>query len=255
MLTEVFLNNFIVLNLFFIWAWIKDDLGVIDIYWGVGFSVICVSAYLKMSAPNVAHAILMGMVLAWSVRLAGYLFIRWMGHDKEDPRYTAMRKEWKGPQFFNAYYRVFLLQFVLMAIIVIPEYQFFQNISAQLSVLKDIGVAIFAFGLIWETIADWSLYLFKRNPANKGKRYTKGVWKYSRHPNYFGEITLWWGLYLYCVENVPWWSFIGPLMITFFILKVSGIPMLNIEERYSNDPAVAEYQRKTNLFFPWFPKK
>jgi steroid 5-alpha reductase family enzyme len=255
MLSDVLMANFIALNLFYIWSMFKSDLGIIDIFWGFGFGVIAVNAYFYMTYPNMTHVVLTAMVGAWSARLASYLFVRWLTHEGEDARYTKLRSAWKGPFFLNAYFRVFLIQFVMMFLVALPVYLFYGQIDSQFSLIKDLGVFIFIIGLLIETIADWSLYSFKRKPENKGKRYMGGVYRYSRHPNYFGEVLLWWGLYIYCVEDIPWWGVIGPLLITFLILKFSGIPMQTTDQTYSDDLEVAEYKKRTNLFFPWFPKK
>jgi steroid 5-alpha reductase family enzyme len=120
--------------------------------------------------------------------------------------------------------------------------------------LDVIGVCIWLFGFLFEAIGDFQLLRFKRDPANRGKIMTSGVWCYSRHPNYFGEVTLWWGIFLICI-SVPgsWWTIVGPLTITYLILQVSGTPML--ERRYADNPEYAEYIRRTSSFFPFRPKK
>jgi steroid 5-alpha reductase family enzyme len=146
------------------------------------------------------------------------------------------------------------LQGTLLVIVAIPI--IFANTSAESSwtILDGIGLSVWLFGVLFESVGDWQLLTFMRNPANKGKLMTTGFWRYTRHPNYFGEVTLWWGVWLIvCAIPNGWMTLVGPLTITFLILKVSGIPML--EAHYAGRADFEAYKQRTSAFFPLPPRE
>lgn len=245
---------FIFLNLFFIWAVVRNDLSVIDIYWSLGFFFVSLTSFYTLDQKTLFHFIFLVMISLWSLRLSGYLAWRLLSHGKEDPRYTEMRKNWKGNVWVTAYYRVYLVQFALMALISTPLYFYLAGTNESLFKLNHfVGMTLFVYGYIFQVWGDFGLAKFKSDPANKGKVYTQGAWKYSQHPNYFGESSIWIGLFCFAMNVSPWWTVISPITITFLLLKVSGIPLLKRSEKYAKNLEYQSYKQKTSLFVPWFP--
>ena len=147
-----------------------------------------------------------------------------------------------------------MLQGAVVLVVASPALAVAANPGTGTGFLDTIGFGIWAVGMFFESVGDWQLLRFKKNPGNKGKIITIGLWRYTRHPNYFGECTLWWGVYLAALgSGAAWWTIASPLTINFLLLFVSGIPML--ERKYEGDPEFEEYRRKTSPLFPWFPKR
>ena len=191
-------------------------------------------------------------VSVWALRLCVYLTWRnWGPH--EDSRYVEIRNNNQPHFWLKSVYIVFGLQAILAWVISVSLHAAI-TATSPLNVLVYTGLALFVFGLIWETLADLQLSRFKANLAKKGKVLDSGVWRYSRHPNYFGECCVWWAFYLFALASGAWWAVISPILMTLLLLKVSGVSLLEstiVERR----PAYAEYIRSTNAFLPWFPKK
>ncbi|MEM6640494.1 MAG: DUF1295 domain-containing protein [Pseudomonadota bacterium] len=229
---------------------IKNDVSIVDSIWSL-FFLVGVVAY-SMAGPGSERAWLtIGLVALWAVRLSGYITWRNWG-EGEDYRYVAMREK-NGPAFrYTSLVRVFLLQAVIAWVVSLPLLGVALS-TAPLGPVDALGVAMFSIGLFFEAVGDWQLSRFKANPDNKGKVMDRGLWRYTRHPNYFGDFTLWWGLYLLALGAGAWWAFPGPLIMSFFLLKVSGVAMLekDIGERR---PKYADYIERTNAFFPGPPK-
>jgi len=226
---------------------------VADIAWGGGFVVAVITAYLVGSTDNVRGILLLVLVMIWGVRLMVHICIRNSGKP-EDARYKAWRDEWGNSFLIRTFFQVFLLQGFLLLVVSLPVTWAITHRSGQLNGLDMAGVCIWLIGFIFESVGDFQLLRFKKDPANKGRIMQSGLWHYTRHPNYFGEVTLWWGIFLICL-SVPgsWWTIIGPLTITYLILKVSGTPML--ERRYADKPEYAAYISRTSSFFPLPPKE
>jgi steroid 5-alpha reductase family enzyme len=238
---------------------------IVDIFWGTGFVIIVwlvkialTDTFLMISAYETAMSVwrgwlLAGLVTIWGLRLSIYIFIR--NHGKpEDFRYAAWRQE-NGPRWWwISLFKVFLLQGVLLWIISAPlvagQYPHFGHTPGIFDIL---GILIWAFGFYFEAAGDWQLAQFKKNPENKGKLMTTGVWKYTRHPNYFGDAAQWWGFYLIALSGGAWWTIFSPIIMTLLLIKVSGVAML--EKTMSQRPGFEEYARRTNAFFPWLPRK
>jgi steroid 5-alpha reductase family enzyme len=249
---EATIAAFIFINLMFLWSYLDKNLSHIDIGWGLMFVVIAIASFSSQSYVESHHRIYLYLVSIWGIRLSAYLLKRNIGKP-EDIRYTEMRKGWKGNHYFNAYYRVFLLQMALALLIMIPIYPLAITYNFTFGPVFYLGLALWGVGFLFEALGDHQKSKFKQNSENRGKICKVGLWKYTRHPNYFGEVTLWWGFWISMMPQVPLWTIIGPLLISFLILKVSGIPML--EESKKNDPEFQVYMKETNAFFPWFPKK
>jgi steroid 5-alpha reductase family enzyme len=193
------------------------------------------------------------MVTVWGLRLALHIGFRNWGKP-EDFRYAKWREENDARWWWVSFFKVFLLQGLLMwiisASILAAQTSSFPAILTPLDLL---GLLLWAFGLLFETIADLQLSLFKLNATNRGKLLTTGLWKFSRHPNYFGEAVVWWGIYIVALAAGAWWTIFSPILMTWLLLRVSGVAMLERTMRLK--PGFEEYMRKTSAFFPWFPKR
>jgi steroid 5-alpha reductase family enzyme len=192
------------------------------------------------------------LLSVWALRLCLYLTWRnWGPH--EDHRYAAIRKNNQPHFWFSSLYIVFGLQALLAWIISMPLFGAIES-NIAFNYLDVLGIVLFAIGFIWEVTADWQLSVFKAEPHNHGKVLDTGVWRYCRHPNYFGECCVWWGFYLIALAAGAWWSIVAPLLMTLLLLKVSGVALLekDIAERR---PAYLVYIKSTNAFIPWLPKR
>jgi steroid 5-alpha reductase family enzyme len=253
---KIFFAQSIVIFLYavawFIIALIKNRNDVADIAWGGGFICAALTAFLIKGETGARATLVFLLVIIWGLRLMVHISIRNRGKP-EDHRYKAWREEWGDSFLVRTFLQVFLLQGFLLLVISLPVTLVITRGGPPLGILDVIGFCIWLLGFSFETVGDFQLLQFKSNPANKGKIITTGLWYYTRHPNYFGEVTLWWGIFLICL-SVPgsYWAIIGPLTITYLILKVSGTPML--EKRFVDNPKYAEYIKQTSSFFPMPPK-
>lgn len=239
---------FAYMSLWFIVSLIKKRNDVADVAWGLGFVLMAWVSFYFLETSNIRGVLVVILVSIWGLRLAWHIYTRNKGK-AEDYRYLAWRKEWGKWFYIRSYLQVYLLQGVLLFTIVFPVLVINKNLGSTLGVLDFVGVAVWLFGFYFESVGDLQLSSFMKNSANKGKLMQSGLWAYTRHPNYFGEVTQWWGIWL-IAALVPGgiFSVIGPLVITFLILKVSGIPML--EKKMAEHPDFAEYKRKTSMFIP-----
>ena len=194
------------------------------------------------------------LVTLWGLRLSLHILIRNWGQP-EDYRYANWRREAGNAWWWRSYFKVFLLQGVILWIVSMPLLagQISEN-PAQLTILDFMGILIWAIGFFFEAVGDWQLSRFKANPANKGKLLTSGVWRFTRHPNYFGDAAQWWGFYLIALAGGGYWTIFSPLLMTWLIIKVSGVAMLERALKESK-PAYEEYIDSTNAFIPWMPRK
>lgn len=244
---------FVYMNLWFVFSLIKKRNDVADIAWGLGFILMAWSAYL-LSGNVGERGLLVGILVSvWGMRLAWHIYARNKGK-AEDYRYLAWRKQWGKWFYIYSYLKVYLLQGALLYIIILPVLVINKNVGPALGWLDIAGAAIWLFGFYFEVVGDAQLSGFIKNPANKGKLMQSGLWAYTRHPNYFGEVTLWWGIWLIAL-SVPGGllSAIGPITITFLILKVSGIPLL--EQKMAENPEFESYKNRVSMFIPLPPKK
>lgn len=232
----------------FLVALLKKDNSVVDIFWGPGF--ILVSIYSLLNGGDIdLHKLLMNfLVLLWGLRLGFYVYFRNRGRG-EDFRYKSWRETWK---YFalRSFFQIFMLQGLFMLIISLPIYYVNFSSAISIDIYDYIGIVIFIIGFFFETMGDYQLARFKKDPENKGKLITAGLWKITRHPNYFGEALIWWGLALFAL-NYPggWKTLISPIMITWLLRFVSGVPML--EKKYAGRPDWEEYRKKTAPFVPF----
>ncbi len=240
---------FIYMSGWFVVSLVKKRNDVADVAWGLGFVLLSCSSFLLGAAHGLRGLFACALVSVWGLRLAWHIHARNKGKT-EDYRYQQWRNEWGSWFYLRSYLQVYLLQGALLFLIVLPVLVMNQNVGSALTLLDGIGIAVWLLGFLFESVGDAQLAKFLKNPANKGKLMQSGLWAYTRHPNYFGEVTQWWGIWL-LVLSVPngWLTVIGPMTITFLILKVSGIPLL--EKKMAEHPEFAEYKRKVSMFFPW----
>jgi steroid 5-alpha reductase family enzyme len=232
----------------------RKDASVVDPLWGMGFVVAAASYTVLLDGDWRRQALALAMVCVWGLRLSGYLLWRNRGRG-EDPRYTAMRAKRPSSFWWYSYFQVFLLQALLLWLVAAPIAGAMAGRPALgLGPLDYAGVAVWLFGLGWEVAGDAQLARFKRDPNNKGKVMQTGAWRYTRHPNYFGEAVLWWGVWLVAAGAHGYWSAYGPVLITLLLLRVSGVTLLekNLKE---SKPGYAEYVARTSAFVPWPPKR
>ena len=241
------------MNVMFVIAQIKKDNSIVDIGWGLGFLAVTIGLVFTTGLQSQVHLVFLFMIMLWSLRLARYIFKRNLGTG-EDYRYAAWREEWGKNVVWRAYLQVFMLQGVIMWIVLSPSYAVFSNPNTEFGALQCFGVFLWIIGFYFESVGDSQMMRFKAKEGNKGKLMNQGLWKYTRHPNYFGEALLWCGFGVYSFTAETWWlSLIGPAVITFFLLKVSGVAML--ERKYDGNSKYDEYKRITSSFIPWFSKK
>lgn len=236
-------------SIFFIVAQWMNNNSIVDIGWGLGF--VLLSWVMFLNNPNPDRLIIPIMVSIWGLRLSYHIFIRNFGKP-EDFRYVDMRKSWGEHQRVSAFFKVFMLQGFLQFLVAMTIITYGNQIKNTTLVI--IGILLFVFGLAFESIGDKQLKDFKANPINKGKIIQSGLWQYTRHPNYFGEATLWWGIFLVGIgTGAPFHSIIGPLTITVLVRFVSGVPLL--ENKYKDRPDFIEYKKKTPVFIPFIGKR
>ena len=246
--------------MFALWAYCVRirDVSVIDSFWPFGMVLLAGTSFAIVGGTGTRFAVLFGLTAIWGLRLAIHLFTRWQAHGV-DPRYAAILgrlMEKRGWSFAKAsFLQVFLMQYVLLFIVCLPAQLGQLDGSPELGLRAWAGVALALIGILFETIGDAQLTAFRNNPASAGKVLDTGLWRYTRHPNYFGDVCAWWGIWLVAAEGVLGYaSIIGPLLITFLLTRVSGVPML--EHRLKkNRPGYEEYLRRTSSFFPLPPKK
>ncbi|MBM4383972.1 MAG: DUF1295 domain-containing protein [Deltaproteobacteria bacterium] len=227
---------------------------IVDIWWGPGIALGGCVAWLSAGAAHPRGVLLVALCALWALRLGGYLGWRNTGHG-EDPRYQAMRRYW-GKRFpLISLATVFTFQGVLQWIVSLPvQVGAAAPGGAALGALDALGALVFAFGLAFESIGDAQLASFKADPANRGRVMDRGLWRYTRHPNYFGDAVAHWGLFLVALSTPHGWlTALSPALMTFLLLRVSGVALLerSIGKRR---PEYAEYQRRTSAFFPLPPK-
>jgi steroid 5-alpha reductase family enzyme len=227
------------------------DASVIDPVWPLGFVAVAITAFVAGDGDEGRRLLILVLVGLWGLRLSGYLMWRNAGKG-EDFRYAAMREK-RGPSFWIiSLVTIFVLQGVLMWVVSLPV-QLAAVPDRGLGWLAAAGGAAWAIGFAFESIGDWQLARFKADPSNTGKVLDSGLWRYTRHPNYFGDFCIWWGLYLVAVAGGGWWAVAGPLLMSVLLMRVSGVTLLekDISERR---PAYRDYVQRTNAFFPGPPR-
>jgi steroid 5-alpha reductase family enzyme len=232
---------------------IVKDASIVDSFWGLGFVVLAWFYHFKITdSQNFRSLVLCIMTTLWGVRLALHIYVRNRGNG-EDYRYQEMREEHDKNFWWISYFRVFILQGFLLWIIAVPLLIGQTDTENNLQLFDYLGIMFWLIGFLCEAVGDWQLVQFKKNPMNTGKVMDKGLWKYTRHPNYFGDTLLWWGYFLFTFSVEGYWTIFSPIIMTFLLMKVSGVALL--EQKLSETkPKYKEYTEKTSAFFPMIPK-
>ena len=246
----------ITMTVWFVLAILRKDNSIADIAWGLGFVLVAVVTFLRRGSLFLP-LLVTALVVVWGSRLAVHILVRNRKRG-EDPRYAEWRRKWGRSFFWRSYLQVFLLQGLFMLIISSPvilvnTHRWDRPPGGEGHGVWLAGFLLWCVGFLFEAFGDAQLARFKRDPGNRGKIMDKGLWRYSRHPNYFGESLMWWGIFLVALE-VPygWTTVVSPVLITFLLVRVSGVPML--ERKYTGNAEFQAYARRTSAFVPWVPK-
>ncbi len=252
-LKESIILIFAYFSVFFVVALIIKNNSIVDIGWGAGFVMVAWYSMVRGGNYTEIGVLTTVLVTVWGLRLF-YHIIKRNWKKPEDFRYAAWRKEWGKWLVPRAFLQIFMLQGFFMAVIAYPVIAINATDKASFSLLAIIGALVWVKGFFFEAVGDWQLKQFIKNPANKGKIMKEGLWRYTRHPNYFGEATMWWGIFIIGIGTRSGiLGIISPLTITILLVFVSGVPML--EKKYADNSEFQEYARRTSKFIPWFPKK
>ncbi len=231
------------------------DASIVDIFWGFGFVVVAWATFLVADGPLERRLPLLLLVTIWGLRLSGHLAWRNIGKG-EDYRYQAMRRRHGSRFALVSLFTVFLLQGIILWIVSLPvQVGMVPTGPDTFLPAVVVGIGLWGVGLFFETVGDLQLARFKADPANDGKVMDRGLWRYTRHPNYFGDFLVWWGIYLAALGVLEvWWTIVGPLLMSFLLLRVSGVALLerSIGKRR---PGYEEYVRRTSAFFPRPPRE
>lgn len=233
---------------------IKQDASIVDIYWGPGFLVIALVGLFAGPALSARDVLVITLVGVWGLRLGTHLLRRNRGQP-EDRRYAAMRRHFNQRFWIVSLFTVFLLQAALMWLVSLPlQWAMLASYPPDLTTIDAAGAIVCVAGFFFEAVGDWQLARFKADPANAGAVMDRGLWRYTRHPNYFGDALFWWGIFLIALgTSGGWWTVIGPIVMTVLLLRVSGVALLErtIARRR---PAYANYVQRTSAFVPWPPR-
>lgn len=227
---------------------IVRDSSIIDPCWGLGFVIVAITTLLAVDGIGPRGALMAILVTIWGLRLFAYLTWRNWGHG-EDPRYEEMRQAHGDKYWYRSLYRVFWLQAGLLWFISFPVQFGMVWAKQSLGLLDCVGVVVWGIGLFFEAVGDYQLARFRSRPENEDRVLDEGLWRYTRHPNYFGDFCVWWGLYLIAAAGGAWGTLASPVVMSIFLMYVSGV---TLTERTITDrrPNYAEYKRTTNAFFP-----
>jgi steroid 5-alpha reductase family enzyme len=248
MIFQVAAVIFIYMTLIFIIAHNLKDNSVVDFFWGPGFVVVAAFTLMEATGWDVRKGVVSFLVFLWATRLAVHILMRNRGKG-EDFRYKAWRETWKN-FVLRSFFQIFMLQGLFMLIISAPIWFVNSMPNAPLTPWDNAGLVVFGIGFFFEVIGDMQLTRFRKDPANKGKIITTGLWSITRHPNYFGEVLVWWGISLYAISlPLGWITLISPVILTLLLRFVSGVPML--EKKYKDHPDWEDYCLKTAPFVPF----
>ncbi len=240
----------------FVWllSLVLKNTSVVDIFWGLGFVLVNLSCLLLLpSEIGLPRWILTILVTIWGLRLSIHILLRNAGKG-EDFRYKKWREENGKRWWWFSFFQTFVFQGILMWVIAIPlSAVHYYSRSSTLGLLDYLAILVWIIGFFFEAAGDAQLIQFKKNPENKGKLLRTGVWNYSRHPNYFGDATQWWGFFLMAASVGAYWTIFSPIIMTFLLVRVSGVALLE-KTLINQKPGYREYAETTSPFIPWFPR-
>jgi len=241
---------FFYMSVWFLIACVMQRNDIADIAWGLGFVIMSWLSYVLSDSS--ARSVLVNLLITlWGLRLTWHIAARNL-KKPEDHRYALWRATWTY-FYVRSFVQIFLLQGLFLFIILLPVLFIHASAPTSLQATDLIGVTLWIIGFFFESVGDRQLRDFLKNPANKGKIMDTGLWAYSRHPNYFGEVMQWWGIFV-CAAFLPsgYLTIVSPLLLTFLIVYVSGVPML--EKKYAGRPDFEAYKQRTSMFFPLPPR-
>ena len=244
----------VLVTLLWVWSVFIKNVSIVDIFWGIGFVVVNAFYVFYSGELHTRKIVILTLVSVWGLRLAIYLAFRNIGKG-EDFRYQEFRKRF-GPDryWWFSYFQVFLLQGALILIISLTLLGIISgDSSGHLNILDYLGIALWLIGFTFEAGGDQQLSRFKKDRINKGKVLNTGFWKYTRHPNYFGDSAVWWSYAIFSIAAGSYWQIIGSIIMTILIIKISGVSLLEKTLKDSK-PKYHEYIQNTSSFIPWFPK-
>jgi steroid 5-alpha reductase family enzyme len=230
------------------------DASIIDIAWGLGFVIVALISLVEGQGSHNRRVLMLAMVGLWGLRLSGYLAWRNLGKG-EDYRYRSMRQKWGENFWITSLLRIYLVQAVLIFVVSLPVQLSAASLESKRGFLSILGIGLWAVGFLCESVGDFQLARFKGNPENEGKVMDRGLWRYTRHPNYFGDFCVWWGIWLVAAEtDLGKWGIVGPIVMSILLLRVSGVALLErtISKRR---PDYDAYVARTSPFVPWLPKR
>ncbi len=237
-------------------AWLvsipKRDVSFVDSLWSLFFLIAAGVYAAAAGALTVRAGVVLILVAIWALRLSIYITVRnW--DEPEDSRYQAIRAKNEPGFIYKSLYIVFGFQALLAWIVSLPLLPAIAS-TDPLGAVDYAAILLWLLGFTFEALGDWQLARFKADPSNRGKVMDRGLWRYTRHPNYFGDFCVWWSFYLFAVAAGAWWSVVSPLIMSFLLLRVSGVALLekSITDRR---PGYADYIRRTNAFFPGAPRR
>jgi len=256
---QIYFQAFLVIMLMMTTLWaisiFLKNVSIVDLFWGFGFVVSAIVYFINSSGYEARKILLLVLVSIWGLRLSVYLAGRNIGKG-EDFRYAQFRRNYGEHRYWwISFFQTFLLQGVLMWLISVPLLgAMYYSSNDSLGILDFIGVVFWLIGISFEAGGDFQLAKFKANPKNKGTVLNTGFWKYTRHPNYFGDSSVWWGYGFICLAAGSYFPILGSVLMTALIIKVSGVALLE-KSLKETKPQYREYIEKTSAFIPWFPKK
>jgi len=254
-----YLTGLLFITCFMTLLWIVSiilrNASIVDPFWGIGFILLNAFYLVESGTPGIKKIIVMVLVSLWGLRLALHLFIRNSGKG-EDFRYRKFRQDYGVKRYWwISFFQVFLLQGILMWLVSAPLFAVSTGENnAALSVIDYAGLGLWIIGFVFEAGGDLQLARFRADPSNKGKLLDTGFWKYTRHPNYFGDACLWWGFGLLGIASGGYINILGSLLMTILLIRISGVLLLEKSLKESK-PGYKEYVSRTSAFIPWFPRK
>lgn len=231
---------------------VRRDAGVADVLWGPAFAALAWLHVARGEAADPRGLLVAALVTAWGLRLGVHIAVRGRGRG-EDPRYGAMRRTHGSRFWWVSLFTVFWLQGLILWTVALPLYT--AQAGGAFWWPDALALACVVVGFGFEAVGDWQLQRFRADPANRGRVMDRGLWRYTRHPNYFGDALLWWGIFLFAAATrAGWVTIVSPVLMTFLLLRVSGVTLLE-RGMAETRPGYADYVRRTNAFFPWWPRE
>jgi steroid 5-alpha reductase family enzyme len=252
-LSEILLSNLAVLAVAVALLWAASlplrDASIADVFWGLGFVLVAWTSWIVGEATATRVQLLVALITVWGMRLAAFLLWRKWG-EHEDRRYAAMRERNAPIFWWSSVFSVFLLQGLLIWFVSLPvQTAAWRDDRSPWTWLDGLGLVLWSTGIFFEGVGDWQLAKFRSNPANNGRVLDRGLWRYTRHPNYFGDFCVWWGVYLIAAAGGAAATIASPAVMSLLLLRVSGVALLE-RTMAERRPEYAEYKRRVNAFFP-----